>query len=127
MGVLTDKKGNIVATHSIKITGHHDPERWDEDKVKVFIEEKMQLLKDKADIELLRIDGGNIGVIVYVSGPDKPSHIVETYAHIWMETNDITRQNGLFIDKIDVNESNFEGGMYFAVGHYKKNKNENER
>ncbi len=66
MGVLIDKKGNIVATHSIKISGHYDPERWDRDKVKEFI------------------------------------------------------------DKIDVDESNFEKGMYLVVGHYKnKNKKEN--
>ena len=56
MGVLVDKKGNIVATHSIKIRGHYDPERWDGDKVREFIEKKMQLLRDKAEIELLHID-----------------------------------------------------------------------
>jgi hypothetical protein len=119
MGVLTDKKGNIVATHSIKISGHYDPDRWDRDKVREFIEEKMQLLRDKADIELLQIDGDNIDVMVYVSEPDKPSHIVESYTHIWMMTKDITEQNGLFVDKIDVNETDFENGMYLVVGHYK--------
>jgi len=35
MGVLIDKKGNIVATHSIKISGHYDLERWDRDKIDV--------------------------------------------------------------------------------------------
>lgn len=126
MAVLIDKKGNIVATHSIKISGHYDLERWGGDKVKVFIEEKIQLLKDKADIELLRIDGDNIDVTVYVSEPDKPSHILETYAYFWMETNGITKQNGLFVDKIDVNESNFENGMYLVVGQY-KNKNDKKK
>ena len=55
MAVLIDKNGNIVATHSIKLRGHYDPERWDSDNVSKFIEEKMQLLRDKADIELLQI------------------------------------------------------------------------
>ena len=57
--------------------------------------------------------------MVYVSEPDKPPHIIESYAHLWMMTNDITGQNGLFVDKVDVNESNFENGMYLVVGHYK--------
>ena len=59
--------------------------------------------------------------MVYVSEPDKPSHIVENYTRIWMMTKDITGQNGLFVDKIDVDESKFENGMYLVVGHYKKN------
>lgn len=122
MAVLINKNGNIVATHSIKISGHYDPERWDRDKVREFIEEKMQLLRDKADIELLQINGDNIDVMVYVSEPDKPPHIIESYAQLWMMTNDITGQNGLFVDKIDVDESNFENSMYLVVGHY-KNKN----
>jgi len=33
MAVLIDKNGNIVATHSIKISGHYDPDRWDRDKL----------------------------------------------------------------------------------------------
>jgi len=119
MAVLIDKNGNIVATHSIKISGHYDPERWDRDSVREFIEEKMQLLQDKADIELLQINGDNIEVVVYVSEPDKPPHIIESYAHLWMMTNDITEQSGLFVDKIDVDESNFENSMYLVVGHYK--------
>jgi len=82
----------------------------------------MQLLRDKADIELLQINGDSIDVMVYVSEPDKPPHIIESYAHLWMMTNDITGQNGLLVDKIDVDESNFENSMYFVVGHY-KNKN----
>jgi hypothetical protein len=49
MAVLINKSGNIVATHSIKISGHYDPERWDRDKVREFIEEKMQLLRDKGE------------------------------------------------------------------------------
>ncbi len=122
MAVLINKNGNIVATHSIKISGHYDPERWDRGKEGEFIEEKMQLLRDKADIELLQINGDNIDVEVYVSEPDKPLHIVESYAHFWIMTNDITGQNGLFVDKVDVDEGNFENGMYLVVGHY-KNKN----
>ena len=119
MTVLIDKSGNMVATHLIKIKGHYDPERWDKDNVIEFIEEKMQLLKDKADIDLLQINGDNIDVMVYVSEPDKPSHIIESYARLWMMTEDITDQNGLFVDKIDVDESNFENSMYLVVGHYK--------
>jgi len=119
MAVLTDKNGNIVATHSIKIRGHYDPKRWDRDSVREFIEEKMRLLRDKADIELLQINGDKIDVMVYVSEPDNPQHIVESYAHLWMMTNDIPGQNGLFVDKIDVDESNFENSMYLVVGHYK--------
>ncbi len=118
MAVLIDKKGNIVATHLIKITGHYDPKRWDKDKVIEFIEEKMQLLKDKADIELLQIDGDNVDAQVYVSKPDKPPHIMESYAHLWMMTNEIIRQNGLFVDEIDVDENNFEKGMYPIIGYY---------
>ncbi|MGB7533420.1 MAG: hypothetical protein WA977_10685 [Halobacteriota archaeon] len=89
-----------------------------------FIEEKMRLLRDKADIELLQVNGDNIDVEVCVSEPDNPPHIIKSYAHFWMMTNDITGQNGLFVDKVDVNESNFENGMYLVVGHY-KNKNKN--
>jgi hypothetical protein len=37
MTVLIDKNGNIVATHSIKISGRYDPERWDKDKVKEYV------------------------------------------------------------------------------------------
>lgn len=123
MAVLINKNGNIVATHSIKISGHYDPERWDRDKVSVFIEEKMRLLRDKADIELLQVNGDNIDVVVYVSEPDNPPHIIKSYARFWIMTNDLTGQNGLFVDKIDVDESNFESGMYLVVGHYKsKNK-----
>ncbi|MEA2032197.1 MAG: hypothetical protein U9N41_01265 [Euryarchaeota archaeon] len=123
MAVLINKNGNIVATHSIKISGHYDPERWDRDKVSVFIEEKMRLLRDKADIELLQVNGDNIDVVVYVSEPDNPPHIIKSYARFWIMTNDLTGQNGLFVDKIDVDESNFENGMYLVVGHYKsKNK-----
>ena len=85
-----------------------------------FIEEKMRLLRDKADIELLQIKGDNIDVVVYVSEPDNPPHIIKSYAHFWMMINDITEQNGLFVDKVDVNESNFENGRYLVVGHYKK-------
>ncbi len=121
MAVLIDKNGNIVATHSIMISGRYDPERWDRDKVREFIEEKMQLLQDKADIELLQINGDGIDVMVYVSEPNTPPHIIESYAHLWMMTNGITGQNGLFVDKIDVDESNFENSMYPVVGHDKNN------
>lgn len=38
-----------------------------------------------------------------------------------MMTNGITGQNGLFVDKIDVDESNFENSMYLVVGHDKNN------
>ena len=96
MAVLVDKIGNIVATHSLKLRGHYDPERWDSDTVREFIAEKMQLLEDKADIELLQITGDRIDVVVYVSEPDKPPHTIESYAFFWMMTHDITRENGLF-------------------------------
>jgi|GEM_PF-1137303 len=123
MAVLVNKKGNIVATHSINLRGHYDPERWDSDTVSVFIEEKMQLLEDKADIELLQINGDRIDVVVYVSEPDKPPHTIESYAFFWMMTHDITRENGLFLDTIDVTECKVENSMYLVVGHY-KSKNE---
>jgi hypothetical protein len=122
MAVLIDKNGNIVATHSIKLRGHYDPERWDRDNVRLFIEEKMQLLQDKADIELLQITGDEIDVVVYVSEPDKLPHTIETYAFFWMMTNDITRQNGLFVDTIGVTECNVETGMYLVLGQYKTRK-----
>ena len=35
-----------------------------------------------------------------------------------MMTNEIIRQNGLFVDEIDVEENNFEKGMYPIIGHY---------
>jgi hypothetical protein len=119
MAVLIDKNGNIVATHSIKLRGHYDPERWDRDKVSEFIEGKMQLLVDKADIELLQITGDKIDVVLYVSEPDKPTYIVESYVFFWMMTNDITRQNGLFVDTIDITECNVEHSLYFVLGQYK--------
>ena len=84
MAVLINKNGDIVATHSIKISGHYDSERWDKDTVREFIEEKMQLLRDKADIELLQINGDRIDVVVYVSEPDMPPHIIGSYAYLWM-------------------------------------------
>jgi len=119
MAVLVDKIGNIVATHSLKLRGHYDPERWDSDTVREFIAEKMQLLEDKADIELLQITGDRIDVVVYVSEPDKPPHTLESYAFFWMMTHDITRENGLFLDTIRVTECNVKTGMYLVVGHYK--------
>jgi hypothetical protein len=122
MAVLIDKNGNIVATHSIKLRGHYDPERWDRDNVSKFIEEKMQLLVDKAEIEPLQITGDKIDVVVYVSEPDKPPHTIETYAFFWMMTNDITRQNGLFVDTISVTECNVENSMYLVLGQYKTRK-----
>jgi len=77
----------------------------------------MQLLRDKADIELLQINGDRIGVVVYVSEPDMPPHIIGSYAYLWMMVNDITGQNGLFVDKIDITEYNFEDNMCIVVGH----------
>ncbi|MBN1455874.1 MAG: hypothetical protein JW945_06465 [Methanomicrobia archaeon] len=126
MAVLVDKTGRIVATHAITLHGHYDPERWDSDTVSEFIAEKMQLLEDKADIELLQIDGDKIEVVVYVSEPDKPPHTVESYAFFWMMNHDITRENGLFVDTILVTECEVEHSLYIVVGHYKnKNKNKN--
>jgi hypothetical protein len=43
--------------------------------------------------------------------------VVESYTHLWMMTNEIIRQNGLFVDEIDVAENNFEEGMYPIIGH----------
>lgn len=117
MAVLVDKNGNIVATYLITIKGRYDANRWDKDRLIEFIEGKMQLLKNKADIELLQIDGDNVDAWVYVSEPDKPPHVVESYARLWMMTNGITMQNGLFVDEIEVKENNFEKGMYLIIGH----------
>ncbi len=97
----------------------NDPERWDRDTVSEFIIEKLQLLEDKADIELLQITGNTIEVVVYVSEPDKPPYTVETYAFFWMMTNDITHENGLFVDTIRVTECTVEHSLYSVVGHYK--------
>ncbi|MGC9445441.1 MAG: hypothetical protein ACP5E9_11040, partial [Candidatus Methanospirareceae archaeon] len=78
------------------------------------------------DLELIQITGDKIAVVVYVSEPDKPPYIVESYAFFWMMTHDITRENGLFVDTIDVTECTVENSMYIVVGHY-KNKGENGR
>lgn len=123
MAVLVDTRGNIVATHSIKLRGHYDPERWDSDTVSEFIEAKMQLLEDKAEIELLQITGDKIEVLVYVSEPDKPPHTVESYVLFWMMVHGITNQNGLFVDTLRVTECNVATGLYIVLGRY-KSKNE---
>ncbi|MBN1455880.1 MAG: hypothetical protein JW945_06495 [Methanomicrobia archaeon] len=119
MAVLVDKTGRIVATHSITLHGHYDPKRWDSDTVSEFIAEQLQLLQDKADRELLQITGNTIAVVVYVSEPDKPPYTIESYAFFWMMTHDITRENGLFVDTIDVTECTVENSLYIVVGHCK--------
>lgn len=79
----------------------------------------MQLLEDKAEIELVQITGDKIDVLVYVSEPDKPPHTLETYAFFWMMTHDITRENGLFVDTLRVTEYNVTTGLYLVLGRYK--------
>lgn len=102
----------------IKINGHYDSEKWDEKKLKNFIHKKMQILKGKADIELLQINGNKIDVWVYVSDPYRPHHTVKWNAEWWLDDNDITKQDGLFIDELTVEDTNFRDSVYIVVGHY---------
>lgn len=90
-----------IATHLIKIKGRFDVQKWTEEKLRKYVNEKIS--KEiysffHAETELFQIQKGSIEVWVYVSALPSEAKLIEK----WID--DHIKEDGIEVGKFEVEE-----------------------
>lgn len=112
---IQEGENMAVATHLIKIKGEIDESKWDEEKLRNFVDNK---IKDEIiesfhhpDLELFQVKDRSIEVWVYISD-FTPLELLEKNVRDWLKNH--IKEDGLTVDNVEIEKS---GNGFYVVTH----------